>query len=63
MKLYWSIHYKIFKPTNRTDRLIRLCRLNGVSYTKLKVDLESSKTDTEIDFYVFYEKSLQSKIG
>lgn len=62
MKLYWTIHYKIFKPTTRADRLIRLCRLNGVSYTKLKDVLESSKTDTEVDFHVFYEKALQSKL-
>lgn len=62
MKLYWTIHYKIFKPTNRTDKLVRLCRLNGVSYNRLKVELESSKTDSERDFYVFYEKALKSKL-
>jgi len=62
MKLYWTIYYKIFKPTNRTDKLIRLCRLNGVSYSKLKVELESSKSDTEVDFHIFYEKALQSRL-
>jgi len=61
MKLYWIIYYKIFKPTNRTDKLVRLCRINGVSYNKLKDDLESSKSDSEVDFYLFYEKALQSK--
>lgn len=62
MKLYWTIYYKIFKPTNRTDKLISLCRISGVSYTKLKFDLESSKTSSEVDFHVFYEKALQSKL-
>lgn len=62
MKLYWTIYYKIFKPITRTDKLIRLCRINGVSYSKLKDELESSKTNVEVDFHVFYEKALQSKL-
>ena len=62
MKLYWTIYYKIFKPITRTDKLIRLCRLNGVCYDRIKDDLESSKTNSEVDFHVFYEKALQSKL-
>lgn len=61
-KLYWTVHYKIFKPVTRTDKLIKRCRLNGVSYNKLKVELESSKSDTEVDFHVFYEKALQTRL-
>lgn len=62
MKLYWTIYYKIFKPITRTDNLVRECRLNGVSYNKLKCELESSKSDAEVDFHVFYEKALQTRL-
>ncbi len=62
MQLYWTIHYKIFKPITRTDKLIRLCRLNGVSYDRIKDDLKSSKTDKEVDFHGFYEKALQTRL-
>lgn len=61
-KLYWKLHYKIFKPITRTDILIKQCRLKGVSYNSLTLGVVSPGEVGESDWHQVYVKALRSKL-